>query len=215
MRRFASITARTSSIFWYRYNIIPCVRRKTFLVFEETHSLCSKKHIPCVPTRTFLVLQRNHLLCSKQNICCVLKKTFPVFQARHLLCSKENNSCAPQKTSPVFRSPKNAHATFRRIRPIVPRFVGIIIRFAQILGRSAEFAKKWHAKFVNFERLKNREDGSDFDDSWTVFVASSRSKFSRRRKQFCENEFFFAANARTDGRTPVTRTSSDSRRFAP
>ena len=36
---------------------IPCVRKKTFLVFEERHSLCSKKNIPCVRTRTFLVFE--------------------------------------------------------------------------------------------------------------------------------------------------------------
>ena len=39
-------------------------------------------------------------------------------------------------------------ATFWRIQPIVPGFVRIIIRFAQILGRSAEFAKKWHVFFL-------------------------------------------------------------------
>ena len=27
----------------------------------------------------------------------------------------------------------------------------------------------------NFERLKNREDSSDFDDSWTELIASIRS----------------------------------------
>ena len=58
-------------------------------------------------------------------------------------------------------------ATFWRIQPIVPGFGRIPIRFAQILGRSAEFAQKWRVDLSNFKRLKNREDGSDFDDSWT------------------------------------------------
>ena len=64
-------------------------------------------------------------------------------------------------------------ATFWRIQPIVPGFGRILIRFAQIPGRSPEFAQKWRVDFSNFKRLKNREDGSDFDDSWTVFIASS------------------------------------------
>ena len=42
---------------------------------------------------------------------------------------------------------KISHATFSRIQPIVPGFVLIIIRFARIPGRSAEFTKKWHVKF--------------------------------------------------------------------
>ena len=85
---------------------------------------------------------------------------------------------------------KNPHATFGRIQTIVPGFVRIVIRFAQILGRSAEFAKKWHVDFSrvfgrdfseqqNFERLKNREDSSDFDDFWTDLIAMTRSIISK------------------------------------
>ena len=43
---------------------IPCVRRRTFLVFEGKHSLCSKKQ---------------HSFCSKKDIPCV-RKTFLVFE---------------------------------------------------------------------------------------------------------------------------------------
>ena len=81
------------------------------------------------------------------------------------VCSKQDISCVPITN--------NTHATFLRIRLLVPRFVGIIFRFAPILGRSAEFAKKWHVNFQNFERLKNQEDGSDFDDSWTKSLATT------------------------------------------
>ena len=38
-------------------NDIPCVRRRTFLAFEEGHSLCSKKTVPCVRRKTFLVFE--------------------------------------------------------------------------------------------------------------------------------------------------------------
>ena len=68
-------------------------------------------------------------------------------------------------------------ATFWRIQPIVPGFGRILIRIAQIPGRSAEFAQKWRVDFSNFKWLKNREDGSDFDDSWTKTIAATRSSF--------------------------------------
>ena len=48
-------------------------------------------------------------------------------------------------------------------------------------------AKSGARIFQNFKRLKNREDGSDFDDLLTKTIASLRtefSKFSRRRKIF-------------------------------
>ena len=71
--------------------------------------------------------------------------------------------------------------------------------------------------FVNFERLKNREDSSDFDDSWTKSIAPTRSKFSRRRANFRDDEKFWRrtnertnegtderTNERADERTPLT-----------
>ena len=54
-------------------------RRRTFVVFEERHSLCSKKDILCVRSKTYLVFEAGHSLCSKQNIPCVRSKTFLVF----------------------------------------------------------------------------------------------------------------------------------------
>ena len=72
---------------------------------------------------------------------------------------------------------ENSLATFSRIQPIVPGFGRILIRFAQIPGRSPEFAQKWRVDFSNFKRLKNRADGSDFDDSWTKTIAATRSIF--------------------------------------
>ena len=37
---------------------IPCVQRRTFLVFEAGHSVCSTQDIPCAPRRTFRVLNQ-------------------------------------------------------------------------------------------------------------------------------------------------------------
>ena len=68
-------------------------------------------------------------------------------------------------------------ATFWRIQPSVPGFGRMLIRFAQIPGRLPQFAQKWRVDFSNFKRLKNREDGPDFDDSWTKTIAATRSSF--------------------------------------
>ena len=101
--------------------------------------------------------------------CCVPRRTCSVFQAGHFLCSKENISCVPIT--------KNAHATFGRIWPIVPGFVRTVSRLAQILVRSAKFAKKLHGIFWNFERFRNREDSSDFDDFLTKCVTTTQIFF--------------------------------------
>ena len=118
-------------------NDILCVRRRTFLVFEEGHSSCSKKNIPCVRRRTFLMFEEGHSVCSKKSIPCVRRRTFLVFQAGHLLCSKQDISCVPSRTSHVFQAghllcskqdmscvqiTNIAHATFERIKPIVPGY---------------------------------------------------------------------------------------------
>ena len=47
------------------------------------------------------------------------------------------------------------------------------------MGRSAEFAEKWHVNLKYFERRKNRNDGPDFDDSWTKPIAPTRSIFEK------------------------------------
>ena len=54
-------------------NDIPCVRRMTFLAFDERHSLCSKKDIPCVR-------RNNTPSVRRKNIPCVRRTTFLVFK---------------------------------------------------------------------------------------------------------------------------------------
>ena len=66
---------------------ILCVRSKAFLVFEAGHSVCSKQDIPCVRSRTFLVFEARHSLCSKQDIPCARSRTIFVLRTRHLLRS--------------------------------------------------------------------------------------------------------------------------------
>ena len=67
-------------------------RRRTFVVFEEGHSLCSKKDILCVRSKTFLVFEAGHSLCSKQDIPCVRSRTFLVLRRRHFVCSNHQQS---------------------------------------------------------------------------------------------------------------------------
>ena len=52
-------------------------RRRTFAVFEEGHSLCSKKDIPCVRRMTFFAFEERFSLCSRKDIACVRRSTFP------------------------------------------------------------------------------------------------------------------------------------------
>ena len=74
----------------------------------------------------------------------------------------------------------------------------------------AEFAKKWHMIFSriccrdfadqqNFERLRNREDSSNFDDFWTVLIAMTRSIFS---EIFAASKFFDAATKNLKAHDP-------------
>ena len=49
-------------------------------MFEERHSLCSKKDIPCVRRKTILVFEERHSLCSKKDIPSVPRKTSLVFE---------------------------------------------------------------------------------------------------------------------------------------
>ncbi len=64
--------------------------------------------------------------------------------------------------------------------------------------------KKCHVNFQNFERLKNCEDNSDFDDFWTKSIASTQTffqKFSRCRNFFRIDEKIAANERRTNERT--------------
>ena len=78
---FASITFRKGVAPHQNFSTNPCVRRRTFLVFEEgQNSLCSKKDNPCVRRRIFLVFEEGHSLCSKKDIPCVRRRTFLLFE---------------------------------------------------------------------------------------------------------------------------------------
>ena len=60
------------------------------------------------------MFEAGHSLCPKKSIPCVQGRTFLVFQAGHLLCSKQDMSC--------IQITNIAHATFERIKPIVPGY---------------------------------------------------------------------------------------------
>ena len=61
-------------------------------MFEERHSLCSKKDIPCVQ--------------KKKNIPCARSKTFLAIEERHSLCLRKDIPCVRRKTLLVFEDDK-------------------------------------------------------------------------------------------------------------
>ena len=86
---------------------------------------------------------------------------------------------------------------------------------AMNLGTIGWIRPKVASEFSIFKWLKNREDGSDFDDFWTELIASvqtffsqifARTKnFSRRRKKFRGDE---KISQRTNDRTNEVPESS-------
>ena len=126
---FASITFRKGVAPHQNFSMNPCVRRRTFLlfeegqfiVFEEGQSLCSKKDFPCVRRRTFLVFEEGQSLCSKKDIPCVRRRAFLVFDEGHSLCSKKDNPCVRRRTFPNRKTCKDSKIA--RIAPIWTIFV--------------------------------------------------------------------------------------------
>ena len=177
----------------------PCVRGRTALVFDERNSLCSRKDILCVRSRTFRVFQAGSSLCSKQNIPCDRSRTFLVFEAGHSLCSKQDIPCVPSRTSPAFQAghyvwskqeemfqlEKSFQLQTYRSYPL--KFVIFRARFFKahdamvssdvvFLGsvfQAGHFlcSKQDIPCVPSRTRLKNREDGSDFDDFLTKTIA--------------------------------------------
>ena len=150
-----------------------------------------------------------HSLGSKQDSPCVRSRTFLVFEAGHSLCSTQDILCVANKTSLMFQSQKMHLPLFGEFGRSSQDLCESCIRFAQIPGRSSEFAQKWRINFSNFKRLKNREDSSDLDDFWTKSIAPTQSKF---RKIFAPSKKFsrrrrrrrgVATNERTNERTNV------------
>ena len=122
------------------------VPNKTSPVFQAKHLLCSKQDISCVPSKASPVFQAGHLLSSKKDISCVPGRTSPVFHAGHLLFSKQYISCAPIT--------KNVHATFWRMRPIVPGLVRIMNQNPPLLGTIDRSRQKVACEFSKLQPAK-------------------------------------------------------------
>ena len=103
-------------------------------------------------------------VCSKQHMSCVPSRTCPVFQAGHVLCSKQDMSCVPSKTCPVLQA-GHVLCSKQDISSVPSKTCPVFQA-----GQSECSKRKW---------LKNREDGSDFDDFLTKSIASTRSSFSK------------------------------------
>ena len=56
---------------------------------------------------------------------------------------------------------KMENATFEGIKPNVPGFFRIGVRFERILGRLAEFLQKWRFVFFRFDRFDIHFDSID------------------------------------------------------
>ena len=167
-------------------------------MFEARHSVCSKQDIPCVRSKTFRVFEAGHFLCSIEDIPCARSKTFLVLRTRDFVCSNHQQCTCHFLVNSTNRP--RIWANRNQIRPNP--------------GRIGRIRQKMACEFSNFERLKNREDSSDFDDFWTESIATTRTffpeifapqKFSRLRKSFATNE---RTHIRTNERT-TERPSRD------
>ena len=120
----------------------------------------------------------------------------------HIIISSYHHIMSEQ---PVF--PKNRTRHFSMNLDERPGESSICKGFDINLGTIGWIRPKVASEFSNFERLKNREDSSDFDDFWTESIATTQTffskifappKFSRRRKNS------WRTNAQTNERTPRT-----------
>ena len=133
------------------------------------------------------MFQAGQSLCSKQDVPCVPSRTFRVFQAGHSLRSKQDISCVPSKAFPVFQTRHFLCST--QYISCAPRKSFPVFH----AGQSLCSKRKW---------LKNREDGSDFDNFLTKSIATTRSSFSKifaskKKKSFTPAKNFERANERT------------------
>ena len=155
---------------------IPCVRSRTFLVFQAERPLCSKQNILCVRSRTFLAFEAGHSLWSKQNILPYVRgRTFLVFQAIHFLCSNENHEKSFQLQT-YWSYPLKSVIFRARFFKAHDAMVSSDVAFSG--SASAPYRDVQSCKI--FKRPKNREDSSDFDDFLTKLIASARSKFRKK-----------------------------------
>ena len=107
------------------------------------------------------MFEAGHSLCSRQHIPCVRSRTFLVLRTREFVCSSH------QQCSCHFL----VNSTYR------PRILANRNQIRPNSGTIGRIRQKMTCKISNFERLKNREDSSDFDDFLTKMIASTRSIF--------------------------------------
>ena len=139
------------------------------------------KDIPCVRRRTFLMFEEGHLLCSKQDISCVRSRTSRVFQAGHLLCSKQDMSCAP-RTKKRFSSKHIDHTPLNSsffeldfLRPMMPWF-RVMLYFWPLCWLHTEMSNR--AKSSNGQKVARIALISTI--CLPKSTASTRSKFRKK-----------------------------------
>ena len=102
-------------------------------------------------------------MCSKQDILCVRSRTLLVLRTRDFVCSNHQQCTCHFLVNSTNRP--RIWANRNQIRPN-PGTIGRI-------------RQKMACEFSNFERLKNREDSSNFDDFCTKTIAATQSFFSK------------------------------------
>ena len=108
------------------------------------------------------MFEAGHSLCSEQDIPCVRSRTFLVLRTKDFVCPNHQ-----QCTCHFLVNSTNRLRIWANRNQICPN-----------PGRIGRIRQKMACEFSNFKRLKNREDGSDFDDFLTKTLATARSSFS-------------------------------------
>ena len=114
-----------------------------------------------------------------------------MFEEGHSFCSKKDIPCVPRRTYPVF--PAGHILCSKQDIPCVPSKTFRVLQAGKVEPVCSK--RKW---------LKNRENGSDFDDSWTESILSTRTFFFKifaRSKKFSRRRKILATSKQTKERT--------------
>ena len=166
---------------------------RTIRHWQAGRFIICKQDISSYASRTIRHLHAGRFVICTQDDSSLASRTIHHLHARRLIICKRDDSSFQNRTSRDSQARPFLSSYHTMIRPpdriiissynqnihvpLFSEFSGsfrdscelwwVVTRVDQILGRSAKFAKKWHEKLSNFKRMKNREDGSDFDNLFT------------------------------------------------
>ena len=141
---------------------------------ETRRFVISKQDIVSLPNRTLCHCQTGHCVFAKQDIVCLLNRTLCHCQTGYLFFPTQDIVSLPNRTLCLCQT---GHCVFAKQD---------IVWFPD--------RTNCRSQTRNFKRPENHEDSSDFDDFWTVLIATTRSiiseifaspkNFPRGRKMF-------------------------------